>query len=125
MKYLNTIAEKCNGCNACMSACSQLYFKEDNPEKSAIRVTRTASGSFVLSVCNQCQRCVAECPTQAITVNKHQLPGLRRRLPHVDHDDLPERPGPLQVHRLRRLRQAMPDRRPEDRDKGGVSHERP
>jgi carbon-monoxide dehydrogenase iron sulfur subunit len=70
MKYLKTLAEKCNGCSACMSACSKLYFKEDNPEKSAIRIGRAADGSYTLSVCNQCQRCVAECPTQAITVNK-------------------------------------------------------
>jgi Fe-S-cluster-containing hydrogenase component 2 len=29
MKYLHTYEEKCNGCNTCMSVCSQLYFKED------------------------------------------------------------------------------------------------
>ncbi|MCU0237228.1 MAG: 4Fe-4S binding protein [Acidobacteria bacterium] len=70
MKYLKTIAENCTGCNLCMSVCSKLYFKEDNPEKSAIRVHRAANGSYALSVCDQCRACVAECPTQAITVNK-------------------------------------------------------
>lgn len=70
MKYLRTFPEKCNGCNVCMSVCSRLYFKEDNPEKSAIRVGRAADGSYTLDACNQCQLCVAECPTLAITVNK-------------------------------------------------------
>ena len=70
MKFLKTFTEKCTGCNTCMSVCSKLYFKEDNPEKSAIRVGRAEDGSFTLSVCDQCRVCVAECPTQAISVNK-------------------------------------------------------
>jgi carbon-monoxide dehydrogenase iron sulfur subunit len=70
MKYLKTFAEKCNGCNTCMGVCSQLYFKEDNPEKSAIKVSAASKNSYMLSVCNQCRVCIAECPTQAISVNK-------------------------------------------------------
>jgi len=69
MKYLRTFAEKCNGCNICMSVCSQLYFKVDDPEKSAIKVAPTDKNTFTLSVCDQCRRCVAECPSQAIIVN--------------------------------------------------------
>ena len=78
MKYLKTYAEKCNGCNTCMSVCSQLYFKEDNPEKSAIRVFPAGKDTFTLNVCDQCQRCVAECPTQALTVNKMGVVLLNR-----------------------------------------------
>jgi len=80
MKFLKTIAEKCNGCNVCMSVCSKLYFKEDNPEKSAIRVVGAANGSFALSVCDQCRRCVVECPTQAITVNKQGVVMVNKAL---------------------------------------------
>jgi ferredoxin len=80
MKYLKTTAEKCNGCNICMCVCSTLYFKEDNPEKSAIRVSPAAAGAFVLSVCDQCRRCVAECPTQAITVSKQGVVLINRAL---------------------------------------------
>jgi carbon-monoxide dehydrogenase iron sulfur subunit len=80
MKYLKTFAEKCNGCNLCMSVCAKLYFKEDNPEKSAIRVGRAADGSFTLNACNQCQRCMEECPTQALTVNKMGVVMLNKAL---------------------------------------------
>ncbi len=80
MKYLQTFPDKCNGCNICMSVCSRLYFKEDNPEKSAIRVGRATDGSFTLDVCNQCRICVAECPTQAISVNKQGVVLINRTL---------------------------------------------
>jgi ferredoxin len=80
MKYLKTTAEKCTGCNTCMSVCSTLYFKEDNPEKSAIRVTRAADAAYILSVCDQCQRCVAECPVLAITVNKQGVVMINKAL---------------------------------------------
>jgi len=80
MKYLKTNAAVCSGCNACMSVCSKLYFKEDIPEKSAIQVGRAADGSFTLSVCDQCRACVAECPTQAISVNKLGVVLINRAL---------------------------------------------
>lgn len=70
MKYLKTFDDKCIGCNTCMSVCSELYFKEDNPEKSCVQVSAGNDEDFRLSVCNQCRTCVAECPTMALTVNK-------------------------------------------------------
>jgi len=80
MKYLRTFPEKCNGCNICMSVCSKLYFKEDNPEKSAIRVGQSTAGSYTLDACNQCQACVVECPTLALTVNKQGVVMLNKNL---------------------------------------------
>jgi len=79
MKYLKTYPENCIGCNLCMSVCSQLYFKEDNPAKSAIVVTADGGG-FTLNVCNQCQKCIPECPTQALSVNKLGVVMLNRTL---------------------------------------------
>jgi anaerobic carbon-monoxide dehydrogenase iron sulfur subunit len=80
MKYLKTFPEKCNGCNVCMSVCSKLYFKEDNPEKSSIQVTPAGEKSFALNACNQCGACVPECPTLALTINKQGVVMLNKSL---------------------------------------------
>ncbi len=81
MKYLKTYPEKCIGCNTCMSVCSKVFFKEDNPEKSAIQVVPKGDDQYNLVVCDQtCQLCVAECPTQAITVNKLGVVMINKKL---------------------------------------------
>ena len=100
IKYLKTHDEKCVGCMGCSSACSQMYFKEDNPAKSRIQVNGIGKGAFHLIACNQeCRKCVQECPTQALAVSKTgvvafnkalcRLPGLRRGLSHRSHALLP------------------------------------
>lgn len=71
-KYLKTYPEKCIACRVCESTCSQLYFKEDNAEKSCIQITECAEGNQI-NVCNQCQACVAACPTLALKVNTQSV----------------------------------------------------
>jgi len=81
MKYLKTYDEKCIGCNTCVSVCSKLFFKEDNPEQSCIQVFPLAEPDcFRLSVCNQCGTCVEECPIDALSINKQGVIMLNKNL---------------------------------------------
>jgi ferredoxin len=80
MKYLKLINENCIGCNTCMSICSNLYFKEDNPEKSRIRVFPQGNDDFKLSACNQCGSCVDACPVNALSINKAGVIMLNKKL---------------------------------------------
>jgi len=69
IKYLKMDDAKCVGCMNCTSACSIKYFKEDNPALSCIEVQGKGKNAFHLVSCDQeCRRCVAECPTKAISV---------------------------------------------------------
>lgn len=80
IKYLKTSEDKCVGCMTCVSVCSRLYFKEDNPAKSSIVVSDAGNGSFRLAVCDQeCRLCVKECPTKAIGINKQGVVTIDRK----------------------------------------------
>jgi Fe-S-cluster-containing dehydrogenase component len=81
IKYLKTHDEKCVGCMSCSSACSQMYFKEDNPAKSRIQVNGIGKGAFHLIACDQeCRKCVQECPTQALAVSKTGVVAFNKTL---------------------------------------------
>lgn len=81
MKYLKTHDDKCIGCYTCMAACSNLFFKEEDNEKSCIEVfPAEGTDNFRLSVCNQCGTCVEVCPTDALSVNKQGVIMLNKTL---------------------------------------------
>ena len=70
IRYLQTDDSKCVGCMTCVSVCSKLYFREENPAKSTIQVQELGHGGFHLVACDQaCGACLRECPVQAIRVN--------------------------------------------------------
>jgi len=57
------------------------FFKEDDAAKSAIRVVPKDEGGFKLVVCDQKYRkCVAECPTLAISINKLGVVTVNKKL---------------------------------------------
>lgn len=81
IKYLKMDDQKCVGCMSCATACSLAYAKEDNPAKSRIQVLGLGGGRYHLVACDQeCRLCVAECPVQAITVNKQGVVMLNKKL---------------------------------------------
>jgi len=69
MKYLKTYPDKCTAeCRACEKACSNAFFKEENRDKSAIKVIKK-DDVVTMTACNQCGKCIPMCPAQAITIN--------------------------------------------------------
>ena len=79
-KYLKNYDERCIGCDTCMTVCSTLYFKEDSEEKSRIKVENRGGDEYALLVCDQCQTCVAECPTMALSVTRAGVVILNKSL---------------------------------------------
>jgi len=67
LKKLVADSAKCTGCGACELACSMAFYKEENREKSAIRVTANDGGGYDVSVCDQCGDCMWMCSTMALS----------------------------------------------------------
>ncbi len=81
MKIIGTNAEKCTFCGACETTCSTFYFKEDNRQKSAIRVEKNQSASAAaIYSCNQCGNCVEVCPVLAIKRTKSGVVVINKKL---------------------------------------------
>jgi anaerobic carbon-monoxide dehydrogenase iron sulfur subunit len=66
MKRLVKDESKCIGCGACEKRCSEAYFKDNNPDKSRIKVERINEWNR-LTICTQCGVCAEVCPTEALT----------------------------------------------------------
>lgn len=76
MKVLKKEMEKCIGCGSCMSACAMLWHKEDNIEKSCIRVKRDFDDKGEIegiTVCSQCGECMPVCPGVALERDKNGI----------------------------------------------------
>ena len=76
MKYLEKDHSLCIECGACEEECSKTYFKEDNQEKSRIKIK---SGNEKINVCNQCGQCIDVCDTYALKRNKLGIVMLNKK----------------------------------------------
>ena len=67
MKKLVADSTKCTGCGACELACSKAFYKVEDREKSAIRVSAKDDGGYGIAVCDQCGDCVWMCSAVALS----------------------------------------------------------
>ena len=58
----------CMACLACVSACSEAFYKEFHPDLSCIRIIEKA-GQAKPMTCIQCGKCAKTCEAGAITQN--------------------------------------------------------
>ena len=78
MKRLIAKSELCIGCRLCEEVCSKAYRKENNREKSAIRIDENGEKGYIIQVCNQCGTCLEICVVPAITRDKNGIVRLKR-----------------------------------------------
>jgi len=66
LKKLVADSAKCTGCGTCELTCSQAYYKVEEKEKSAIRISENDAGGFSAAVCDQCGVCMDMCSIMAL-----------------------------------------------------------
>ena len=68
-KLVVTDKTACMACLACVQACSQAFYKVDDPSKSCIQIVVGKDGEPKPNVCIQCGKCMKACPNDAIKQN--------------------------------------------------------
>jgi len=66
LKRLLADSAKCTGCGTCEKVCSKAYYKVENKEMSAIRISPDGQGGFTIAVCDQCGICKEMCSVMAL-----------------------------------------------------------
>lgn len=82
MRLLAKIEENCVACHSCEEVCSNLYFKEENPLKAALRIIEANNDSdpHQIITCTQCGACIDVCPAQAITRAKNGVVRINKKM---------------------------------------------
>ena len=79
MRKLVADTAKCTGCGVCENVCSKAYFKEENRNKSAIRVAPDDQGGFTVTVCDQCGDCRGMCSMMSLMTAPNGVVRLDRK----------------------------------------------
>jgi len=67
LKKLVADPTKCSGCGVCENICSKAFYKVEDREKSAIRITENDDGKFTIAVCDQCGDCMWMCAEMSLS----------------------------------------------------------
>jgi len=78
MKVLVHNEELCIGCGTCEITCSKTWFKEENREKSRIKISKI-NDNFRAAVCNQCGECIKVCPVETLIRDKKGIVRLNTK----------------------------------------------
>lgn len=79
MKKLVAKHELCTGCGTCQTVCAKAYYKEEDPQKSAIFVTKVQEDGFFVAVCDQCGVCMDMCSPMALSKAKNGVIRLDKK----------------------------------------------
>ena len=79
MKKLAKKEELCTDCHVCEQTCSKTYFKEENPEISAVRIASIEDG-IKITACTQCGDCIDICPVEAIYRDKNGVVRIKKTI---------------------------------------------
>lgn len=75
MKVLKKNNDLCVRCHACEEVCSKTWFKEENREKSCIKINDDS-----MITCTQCGECADVCPANAIQRDKLGVLRINKKL---------------------------------------------
>ena len=71
--------DACMACLSCVNACSQAFYKVDDPRKSCIQIVEK-NGAVKVNTCIQCGKCARTCEAGAITQNAKGVYMINKKL---------------------------------------------
>ena len=80
MKKLVADTSKCTSCGACEKVCSNAFYKTEDKEKSAIRITANETAGFSIAVCDQCGVCKEMCQPMALKTTAGGVVQLNKKI---------------------------------------------